>query len=73
MRPQIITLLAVTDSLLAHVGRLKNHDGSTPATHWVPTLNDLLDLRSILMKERDLTAQSTTPTTAKKANTTAKP
>jgi hypothetical protein len=59
MSAQITTLLAVTDSLLAHVGAIKSKDSATPAPHWVPILNQLLDLRSILMKERDNTKTKT--------------
>ena len=61
MSAQITTLIAVCDRLMAHVGQIKGKDGNTPATHWVPTLNELLDLRSILRKER----AKTNPTTAK--------
>lgn len=53
MSAQITTLLAVCDSLMAHVGQIKANDGTVPATHWVPVINQLLDLRSVLMKERD--------------------
>jgi len=63
MSAQILTLIAVTDRLLAHVGQIKQADGSTPATHWVPTLNELLDLRCILMKEREKTPKTHTPKT----------
>lgn len=59
MSAQITTLIAVCDRLMTHIGQLKAKDGSIPATHWVPTLNELLDLRSILMKERKNTKQNT--------------
>lgn len=66
MKSQIITLLAITDRLMAHVGQIKRGDESTPATHWVPTLNELIDLRGILMKERDATLSIPAATTVTK-------
>jgi hypothetical protein len=68
MSAQITTLLAVCDRLLAHVGQIKEKDGSVPATHWVPIIDQILDVRSILMKERTSTKKPTltpTPTTTK--------
>lgn len=61
MSAQIITLLAVCDKLLSHVGAVKNGDGATPAPHWVPVINQILDTRSILMKERDAEKKNTQP------------
>ena len=59
-------LIQCCDELMVHIGQVKMKDPATPATHWAPMLDRILDTRhAIFTADKQISQNNTTKTTKK--------